>query len=210
MNVYHKIQTVYKRNPDDNYKTLMEGEWSVPEFELLKDIIWMWSEKIDGTNIRIMPEDDVVRFGGKTNAAQIPTHLLAKLQDVFPVDLLKEVFPEPEGVCLYGEGYGVKIQSGGNYICDDVGFILFDVKVGKWWLTRDSVEEIAEKLSIPDVPVIGVGTLEDAIEYCRCGFKSVIAKNKDYDAEGLVMKPVVDLFNRAGNRIVAKIKHKDF
>ncbi|KKK85362.1 hypothetical protein LCGC14_2774100, partial [marine sediment metagenome] len=29
-------------------------------------------------------------------------------------------------------------------------------------------------------------------------------------AEGLVMRPVVDLFDRKGNRIIAKVKAKDF
>lgn len=37
---------------------------------------------------------------------------------------------EPVPVTVFGEGYGVKIQKGGNYISDDVNFILFDVRFG--------------------------------------------------------------------------------
>ena len=59
MKEYHKIQTAFLRNPEDNFKTLLCGEWALPEFKLLKDIEWIWTEKIDGTNIRIM-------FNGET------------------------------------------------------------------------------------------------------------------------------------------------
>jgi hypothetical protein len=37
METYHKIQTVYFRDPKNNMKTLLEGEWSKPEFEYLAE-----------------------------------------------------------------------------------------------------------------------------------------------------------------------------
>jgi len=39
MNEYHKIVTVFKRNPE-NMRYLLEGEWALPEFEYLKDNEW--------------------------------------------------------------------------------------------------------------------------------------------------------------------------
>ena len=84
MKEYHKIQTVYFRDPENNHKTLLEGTWAKPEFELLKDIDWICTEKIDGTNIRIMWDGEQVRFGGKTDKAQIPTILI----DLFYDDIL--------------------------------------------------------------------------------------------------------------------------
>jgi ATP-dependent RNA circularization protein (DNA/RNA ligase family) len=207
---YHKIQTVYLRDPKNNHKTLLEGTWAKPEFELLKDIDWICTEKIDGTNIRVMWDGENVRFGGKTDNAQIPSILIEALQDTFTNEKMKEVFPDADNVCLYGEGYGKKIQKGGNYLPDRADFILFDVKIGDWWLTREANEDIAQKLNIGVVPIIGVWTLEQAIEYVKNGFKSTIAHNKDYIAEGLVMKPEIDLFNIYGERIITKIKHKDF
>lgn len=221
MKEYHKIQTVYHRSPETNFKELMEGVWALPEFEYLKDLQWIWTEKIDGTNIRIIWDGITVRFGGKTDDAQMPSFLLKVLQDTFTVDKMKAVFGErivPEGhvdaeplkVCLYGEGYGAKIQKGGNYLPNRTDFILFDVRIDNWWLTRESIEDIALKLNIPIVPIIGRGTLSEAIEYVKTGYKSTIAENKDYTAEGLIMKPEIELFNRKGERIVAKIKYKDF
>ena len=210
MKEYHKIQTVYFRDPENNHKTLLEGVWSKPEFELLKDIDWICTEKIDGTNIRIIWDGVQVRFGGKTDKAQIPTILIHALQDTFTNEKMKECFPDANNVCLYGEGYGKKIQNGGNYLPDMADFILFDVKIGDWWLTREANEDVATKLNIGVVPIIGIWKLEQAIEYVKNGFKSTIAVNKDYTAEGLIMKPNIELFNRKGERIITKVKHKDF
>ena len=48
METYHKIQTIYKRDPANSFKTLLEGEYSLPEFEYLKDNTWVFTEKVDG------------------------------------------------------------------------------------------------------------------------------------------------------------------
>jgi hypothetical protein len=151
-----------------------------------------------------------VRFGGKTDNAQIPTILISVLQDTFTNEIMADAFPDADNVCLYGEGFGKKIQKGGNYMPDRADFILFDVKIGNWWLTRLANEDIAEKLNIEVVPIIGIWKLEKAIEYVKQGFISTIADNKQYVAEGLIMKPTTELFNRKGERVIAKIKHKDF
>ncbi|NEQ38317.1 MAG: hypothetical protein F6K40_19430 [Okeania sp. SIO3I5] len=210
MNEYHKIQTVFLRNPDSNYKNLLLGKFAKPEFDLLKNIDWIWTEKIDGTNIRIMWDGESVKFGGRTNNAQIRTSLLEVLQNKFTVDKMSVVFKEQTEVCLYGEGYGKGIHKGGNYLPDSVSFILFDIKIGEWWLTRDSIEEIAEMLGVKIVPIIGIGSLDQAVEFAKKGFTSRIAENKQFMAEGLIMKPQQELFNRGGKRVITKIKYQDF
>jgi len=210
---YHKIQTVWMRNPETKYKTLIEGMWATPEFEYLKDNLWIWTEKVDGMNLRVMFEDGPssheVCFGGRTDKAQIPASLYNRLQDLFPVDKLHMVFESPISVCLYGEGYGAKIQKGGgNYIPDGVDFILFDVKVGDYFLERENVEDIAQKLDIDVVPIVGEGTLLEAIKFVRSNPSSQIAST--HEMEGLVMRPKVELLDRRGRRIIAKVKAKDF
>lgn len=210
MEEYHKIQTAYLRNPDNNYKTLLEGQWAKDEFGVLKDIDWVWTEKIDGTNIRVMWNGENVRFAGKTDRAQIPKHLLQVLETTFTAEKMKAAFTDAKEVCLYGEGYGQKIQKGGNYLPDRASFILFDCKIERWWLSRENVEDIARKLGIQVVPVIGQGPLEEAILRVKEGFTSTIAENTEYMAEGLIMKPIVELFNRNGERVITKIKHADF
>lgn len=210
MTKYHKIQTVYNRDPDDNFKTVIPGDWSLPEFDILKKINWIWTEKIDGTNIRVMWDGASVSFAGKTDNAQIPPHLLKKLQEIFTEDLMNDKFFGSFNICLYGEGYGAKIQKGGgDYIPDGVDFILFDIKIGNWWLKREDVISIADSLDIMVVPEIGRGPLSIAIDLAERGFLSTVSKMERV-AEGLVMRPPVELFNRGGRRIICKIKHKDF
>lgn len=99
------------------------------------------------------------------------------------------------------------IQKGGKYIPDGVDFILFDVKVGQWWLERDNVTDIANKLSIKRTPVIADCALEEAVVMIKSGVKSTYG---DFLSEGLVLRPKVGIFCRNGNRIITKIKHKDF
>jgi len=52
-----------------------------------------------------------------------------------------------------------------------------------------------------------MGTLYQAIATAEMGFRSCLG---DLQAEGLVVRPIVDLYDRAGRRIIGKIKHKDF
>ena len=205
MTEYPKIQTVFKRNPDTGFKTLIEGDYSLPEFEYLKGNDWIWSEKVNGTNIRILWDGTKVNFGGKTNNSQIPTPLTTYLMNkFFPADMQRVFADTP--VCLYGEGYGAKIQSGGNYRPDQ-SFVLFDVLINGWWLERTNIEGIAQGLDIDIVPIIGVGTLTEMVEMTRAGFKSQWG---DFTAEGIVARPKVELFSRNNERIITKIKHKDF
>lgn len=181
------------------------------EFEFLKDNLWVFSEKVDGTNIRVIWDGVKVTFGGKTDDAQIPADLFLRLQEIFgetgKIQLFKELFTEKE-VCLYGEGYGQKIQESGKlYIPDRVDFVLYDVTIDGWWLERKNIEDIAQKLGVKVVPIVGKGTLDDAVEITKKGFKSQWG---DFIAEGIVAKPKVELKSRKGERIITKIKHRDF
>ena len=207
MKTYHKIQTVYKRDPENKFKTLLEGEYSLPEFEYLANNKWAFTEKVDGTNIRIMFDGEEIAFGGKTDRAQIPAPLVNRLNERFlpKVGFLHEFFRE--GICLYGEGYGAKIQKGGGNYRKDQDFILFDVKIGDWWLQRKDIEDIAQRLGLDTVPIIGNGTLGDMVEMAAVGFNSMWG---DFQAEGIVARPEVELKARNGQRIITKIKCKDF
>ena len=207
MNEYHKIQTVFKRDMQKNGKTLLEGQWTLPEFEYLAGNKWVFTEKVDGTNIRVMFKDGAVTFGGKTDNAQIPANLVARLNDRFlPMAAqLQEVFGCD--ACLYGEGYGAKIQKGGGNYRPDQDFVLFDVRVGDFWLQRADVEDVAVKLGIDVVPIIGEGTLHDAIAQAKAGIGSTWGA---FQAEGIVARPKTEMNTRNGHRIITKIKCRDF
>ena len=160
------------------------------------------------TATRNKKEAPELTFGGRTDKAEIPIHLKIRLSELFfePAFGGVGVF-EHDNVVLYGEGYGHKIQSGGKYLGEDVDFVLFDVKVGNYWLERKNVDDVAKVLGIRSVPVVGHGTIQESIDFVKAGFQSTWG---NFTAEGLVIRPTVDMFNRKGERIITKIKHRDF
>jgi ATP-dependent RNA circularization protein (DNA/RNA ligase family) len=207
MNKYPKIQSIFKR--DEKTHKFLIGEWSLPEFGYLRQNEWVFTEKINGTNIRVIWDNTNKQtiIKGKTDKAELYKPLEKKLYKIFSPEIMEQYFYDD--VCLYGEGFGAGIQKGGGkYIKDDVGFILFDVLIGEWWLKREDLLDIAEKLNIPIVPIIGIGTLDDAIDLITS--KSLKSTFGDFLSEGIVCKPLVELRSRDGGRIVTKLKHVDF
>ncbi len=208
MTEYHKIETLFERDP---------ATFVVDETQLKASVLgtireWDVTEKIDGTNIRVMlSETGEVSFGGRTAAAQIPADLVQYLIRTFQEDMLKAVLwlnpDEPVSAILYGEGYGPGIQKGGSYR-PDKAFILYDVLIGdQWWLNREAVDEIAGKLGIDTVPYLGRMTLEQIVESVRRPFPSKLGTAI---AEGIVARPIETLFDRRMKRIIIKLKTKDF
>lgn len=209
MSEYHKIQSIFKRDMTSKRKTLIEGEWTLPEFEYLAGNAWTFTEKVDGTNIRVIFKDGGIAFGGRTDDAQIPAQLVGRLNERFlPMlqGLMDTTFPDGQAV-LHGEGYGAKIQKGGGNYRVDQDFVLFDVRVGSWWLQRADVEDVAQRLGLEVVPVIGEGTLHDAVAWAKRGIRSTWG---DFEAEGIVARPKTELQTRGGQRLIAKIKCRDF
>jgi len=216
---YHKIQSIFKRDPETKHKTMLFGEYSIPEFAFLKDNEWDFTEKVDGTNIRVYHNPEMggfstngkinpVSFGGRTANSQLPARLVNKLNEMFTSELFDAADLTSTDLVLYGEGYGAKIQKGGgNYIPDGVSFVLFDIKIGDWWLQREDVLELGQKLGLSVVPLIGRGTLGGMVSIVEKGLQSTWG---DFYAEGIVARPALELKSRAGHRIITKLKHKDF
>lgn len=206
--LYHKIETIYNRATDGS-KKLIEGDWRNPTVNYLKNNYWEFTEKIDGTNIRIMWDGHKVSFGGRTERAQIPSHLVNKLNELFLTDESEQLFEQKFGemeVILFGEGYGYKIQNGGLYR-SDVSFILFDVMINGNYQPRDSVVDIAMTFGLEIVPIVLTGDIDDAVEFVKNKPKSTIGKAP---MEGVVGRPLVEMKDRTGNRVIVKIKVKDF
>lgn len=203
---YQKINTIYKRDPSG--KQVLWGQFSQPEFEYLRDSEWTWTEKVDGTNIRVEWDGSKVNYSGRTDSSQVPSTLIAVLREKFDAAPWVETFGVDASVVLFGEGYGAKIQKGGgNYKSDGQAFVLFDVLIGKWWLERADVEDVARNLGLDVVPIIGAGTIHAMVAQVARGFES---RWGSFRAEGIVARPKVTLLDRAGKRIITKLKAVDF
>ena len=208
MTEYNKIETVYERDVDGT-KKLVEGKFRNETVEFLANNTWEFTEKIDGTNIRIYWDGHRITFGGRTDKANIPAHLVNKLTEIFLNEETEQLFEQKFGekeVILFGEGYGVKIQNGGDYR-PDVGFILFDVLIGDNYLSRESVEDIATAFALEIVPIVLRGTIQEAVDFIKTNPRSTIGKAK---MEGVVGRPEVELRDRCGHRLIVKIKCRDF
>ena len=205
---YNKIDTLYKRDMEGS-KRLLEGEFRNPAVEFLKDNIWQFTEKVDGTNIRVYWDGHKVQFGGRTERAQIPSDLVNYLNATFGTSEAEQIFEEKFGeteVILFGEGYGPKIQNGGLYR-NDVSFILFDVLISNNYQPRESVEDIAKAFGIDIVPIIFEGTIQEGVDFVKMHPDSTMGTAK---MEGLVGRPKVEMRDRCGKRVIVKIKWEDF
>ena len=208
MKEYHKIETLYER--DEKTKKLIEGKFRNSTIEYLKDNLWEFTEKIDGTNIRILWDGHKVTFAGRTDKAQIPAELTNRLVELFGGEVNEQLFEQKFGdmpVMLVGEGYGAKIQGCGSLYKSNQDFILFDVMIAGNWQPRDSVNDIAQYFNLDIVPIVLVGTLQEAVDYVKTKPKSKIGTA---DSEGVVGRPCIELQDRCGNRVIIKIKVHDF
>lgn len=210
MKEYQKIETVYERDIEGT-KRLIEGKFRNPIVEYLKDNDWVFTEKIDGTNIRVVWNGHDFEFYGRTDNASIPAFLFKKLQDIFCNDEMEQMFEQlfnDTQVMICGEGYGNRIQKvGKEYISDDVGFIVFDIVIHDFYLKRIVVEDICKKLSLNIVPIVLKGTIDNAVKYVKSTPYSIVGKCK---MEGLVGVPKEPVCDRQGRRVIVKIKAKDF
>lgn len=219
---YPKINSLWKRqgwyfeagkNDKSSRQSLIIGDYAQPEFGNIKR--WLVDEKIDGTNVRVMWErpyiggSHTLTFGGRTDNAQMPTHLLTYLQKAFNEEHFVENFPQASSVILFGEGYGTKIQAAGSNYCSDVGFMLFDIFIDGWWLKRETVRDVALKMGLQVVPEIGVMTEEEVVAFViskpisRCSHIPQMM-------EGVVCRSEPLMLCRNKKPILWKLKCKEF
>lgn len=213
---YPKIETLYDRD-EKNHKVIVT-KTRLPEFENIKH--WRVTEKIDGTNIRIiLSSGSSLQFRGRTDNAQMPALLMAYLEATLTLEKMQSAFPQVVNspVILFGEGYGEKIQNGGNYR-KGVCFRLFDVIVDKWWLEPANVEDIAGKLGIQTAPVLSP---IDALPICPADLAGILGHDGKSPtaiaeggagcrAEGIVARTSPLLLTRRGDRLMWKLKFRDF
>ena len=207
--LYHKIQTVFHRDPATKYRTLIDGVFSLPEFEALQDDQWEGTEKIDGTNIRIEWDGKNLNFGGRTHKTECPPHVNKALSDMCNRMEYRATFGA-DNVTLFGEAYGGKVQrqKGGLTYSPVTKFILFDIFIeGDGWVDRGMVENMARAMGADCVPIVFKGTLREAIDFVKSAPDSTIGTVK---MEGLVLRPAVEQTAANGDRVITKIKVNDF
>lgn len=139
--------------------------------------------------------------------------LLKWLEENITWSRLYDIFGDAN-VVLYGEGIGPKVGTFGGKHFDNYDFVLFDVKIGKWWLEKDKVIDIAQKLNMSYAPTLfDTASKEDIIMYVKSKPFSKFVKekyNKDVVCEGIIARPLQTLLYRDGEPITFKLKVVDY
>jgi RNA ligase len=193
---------------------------------------WLVTEKLDGQNIRVIlhnspgstgpdpePPSSEVFFRGRSDNAQLHPQLTEHLQQAFTVESLWNAFAYEEhdgddaqwlcpDVVLYGEGYGPGIQKAGAAYGGVKRFALFDVLVSnRWWLSWKNIEDVASKLGVETVPVLGRDlSLSAAKLLVRSSRKLEVGSEH---IEGIVCRTDPYLFDGHGSRVTFKYKVRD-
>lgn len=212
---YPKIETLFERDT----KTFKVDPERIrrPEFALVDSTAWMFTEKVDGTNIRIRVDSEGnVTYGGRTSSAQLPSNLVEVLNEQFAKDsetVAKIVYNIKshgiETLTLFGEGYGPKIQKGGGNYREVPGFIGFDILVdNQTWLQPEAAFLSFNEYQIDHVPILD-WSLSDAIRNVVTGFPSTLT-DRIPECEGIVARPLMNLYDQRGNRVMWKLKTTDF
>lgn len=207
MKEYHKIETLFKFNSETKKYT---NEFYNNSVEILKDNQWLFTEKIDGTNLRIYWDGHKLQYAGRTNNAQFSKDQIEFIEERLVNEDIETIFEQKfqdVEVYVFGELFGVKIQNGGLYTNGKgLDFKVFDIEIDGVVLTYDSMTKLANELNYKCVPLVLIGTIGHAINFVLTNFTSTFS---NAELEGLVGKPVGDFRDRLGKRIVVKIKRKD-
>ena len=222
---YPKIETLFKR--DENFKFVSPLVFKNPAHEIIGR--WMVTEKIDGMNMRVgltLEEEgaqpNAIQIAGRSDKAQIHPDLFRWINEHIMPGSFRDLFqvntPAGTEMVLFGEGYGAGIQKGGYY-SEEKKFMLFDVALRfpgdtkTLWLPDAAVTSFASRLGIERAPILQVNAdMPWVITLVRGGFASMVSmEGQDAGvAEGIVARPIVPLFDARGQRIIIKLKTKDF
>ena len=205
---YPKIETLYKRDKETFKVDVLQVR--NPAFNCIKH--WVWTEKIDGMNIRVGWDSWKKSFTiYSRNGQNVPeAGLLEPIKQCLDAAKFDSLFPSTD-IVVFGELFGAGIQKGKLY-SDDKKFVGFDIFVHSIppvgvWLSPFNTDQVLDQLGIIMAPYRGHMSLQEATFLVAGGFNSDFGTAA---AEGLVGRPQETLHDGRGNRIIVKLKTKDF
>lgn len=165
-------------------------------------------EKIHGTSAHIRFKDGEVTFfsGGEKHSNFIA---------LFDAEFLK-VALESFGVAditINGEAYGGKCQGMSKTYGKDLKFVVFDVRFNGAWLPVPAAEQVAKMLKLEFVHYVKISTKLEEIDRERDADSVQAIRNgmgAGHKREGVVLRPLEELTDERGNRLIAKHKRAEF
>lgn len=206
---YHKIKAPFKRSDDG--KMVVTSVFQSKTLEQLKNINWLGTEKIDGTNTAIYWNGHEFSVHGHSEKSQFSLDAIALLDSIWKTDAMEEkveeFFGETEAI-FYGETYGGKIGAHGKDY-GELRFILFDIYFPNTnhYFDFENVRSIGEKLGLNVVKIVAEGTIGELVKVVQTHPTSF--ESPDMKIEGVVARPAYELLDSNGHRLISKIKWDD-
>ena len=205
---FGKISAPFGRaNPKDRLVNLeIPAKKWVPFF---MDIKMYASEKIDGTSVGIVWDGERISFVGHTDKSEFCPRYLEYLKANFGTSefesVIEEIFSDKPAK-IFGEGISKDYNV--DYGFPEGNFIMYDVmgENGTYY-NRDAVKEIAKKLGLI-YPHEEMMTIREAIDFVKNRPQSFL--NSKEKLEGLVLRSPIELYTNSLDRVICKVKVKDF
>lgn len=183
---------------------------------------WIVTEKIDGTNIRIIltkPDEEGnrdIHIGSRKlilNQSDKGSKVYFDCLEELNLNKIKEYFKDVDStVIVYGEGYGAGVQKGGIY-SSKKNFRVFDIRIGKAYQDFRYVKKVCLDNQLNLVPIIAeleFLSYEECVARLKQTSQTYIKEGTGGKPEGFVYKFEPVLLNKYGERLIFKVKNKDF
>lgn len=179
--------------------------WRYPMFYYLQNNKWYARRKFDGANIRIQWDGEQALWNGKTNNFMCKSSLTEYMNNTFIEEIFEEKFGRDLTVTIFGEHMGPKLQGNELGLTKDE-VIIYDVNFNGFWQPPNVVNDVAEYFGVSSCYAYSVGvivaSLTDLIRR--------VANGEYADWEGLVATPAFECRSQKDDRIITKIKNKDY
>lgn len=165
-------------------------------------------EKIHGTSAHISFKDGKVSFfsGGEKHE-----NFKALFDEEFLTTALASFGKEE--IVINGEAYGGRCQGMSKTYGPQLKFVAFDVRFNGSWLTVPLAKAAATMLKLEFVHYVKITTKLEEIDRERDADSVQAIRNgmgEGHKREGVVLRPLEELFDERGNRLIAKHKRSEF
>ncbi len=118
-----------------------------------------------------------------------------------------------QDVIIFGEAYGGKCQGMSATYGKALKFIVFDVKIGDYWLDVDAMDRFATGMGLEVVAYKRIPATQEAVDAERDADSTQAIRNgcgPGKKREGIVIRPLIELRKNNSDRVISKHKRDDF
>lgn len=184
-----------------------EQVWREPIVGYLSNNLWHYKRKLDGENMRVQWDGEQALWNGKSDKFVCGAQLTEYMNVTFLEEIFEERFGRDKKVILFGEHMGEGVQ-GNELGLKGHHFVLYDVNINSIWLKPKDIVEVAVYFGIKTC--YDYGHSPEMSEMNLCAIIKQVADGVFSGWEGVVATPVVECRGQKGERVICKIKNRDY